>query len=102
MTTQFLKLSPGKRRRLIHHVRDAVRDKAGLEPDPVFPSPSEVWISRMEHALSNTAYSQRTVDDLACAYGRYLATLPEEEHKALRLRLREFISVRDAIFEATS
>jgi DNA-directed RNA polymerase specialized sigma24 family protein len=101
MATEFLKLSPGKRRRLIHHVRDGVREKAGLEPDPVFPSPSETWIRRMECALADTDYSQRTVDDLAHAFQQYLATLTEEERKALRLRLHEFISVRDAIVKAT-
>jgi hypothetical protein len=101
MATDFLGLSPGKCRRLIHYVRDGIREKAGLEPDPVFPSPSETWIERMEAALADTDYSQRTVDDMSYAYEQYLATVSEEEHKALCLRLHEFISVRDAIVKAT-
>jgi hypothetical protein len=97
MATEFLKLSPGKRRRLIHYVRNGIIETAGIGRDPDFSSASQVWIERMESALADTGFSQKTVDDLAVAYQAYLATLPEDERKALRLRLSEFIRVRDAL-----
>jgi hypothetical protein len=102
VTVDFLELSPGKRRRLVAHVRDAILEQGGLDPDPDFSSPSRTWVERMESALADTNVSQSSFDQLARPYEAYLETLPREEREALQLRLAEFIRVRDALLEASA
>jgi len=99
---EFLSLSPGKRRRLVAYVRNAILERGGLDPDPDLMPPSRTWAERMEHALSDAGVSQSSFDTLASAYEEHLATLPQEERDHLQLRLAEFIRVRDAIYRATT
>lgn len=98
MTVAFLELSPGKRRRLVSYVRNALLEKAGIAADPEISSSSEVWVTRMEHALADAGVSQRSFDQLAKPYEAYLETLPPDERKTLQLRLAEFIRIRDAAY----
>jgi hypothetical protein len=101
VTVDFLQLTPGKRRRVVAYVRNAILEEGGLDPDPDFSVPSKTWLERMESALADSDCSQHSFDALARAYEEYLETIPLEEREALGLRINEFIQVRDAIHRAS-
>jgi len=99
MSTAFLEISTGKRRRLVEYVRRGLLARAGVERpfDQPLASPSQIWLERFEAALVDAGCSQKSFDALAVAWEDYLAGLPEEESAELRRRVREFVLVRDAI-----
>jgi hypothetical protein len=89
---KFLELTPRRRAELVEYVRTEYQD----DVDPALPSPSQVWLGRMQAALCEPV-PQAIFNQILTPYEDYLETLPEEERDELQRRVGLFIHYRDQI-----